>query len=499
MDPKFAFQFTGGHDDDSRRETLAEGGPLMVSHDHWLQTARFELGTVNPGGGATYYMHYLEYIFLDVLDWPDGVLDRGMLWFLLPKTITRFLATGHAAGQLRWEAFNSDEEMIQHLIQVKATLPPPERAFGIGDIHAYPVPAPIINIMDRVRAVMLKAPDGRMTAAVDFKTMASDAYIQSRRDQPDGHHASMIAVMLDAASKHDLAAKPLPVQASTLCRFVLNSQPLRALRRYLPYEMQEQEISRRALDPSEQFVPLLVASWDNGHDGGFPELKLAILHACSGEEFAEYVRLLSVRARMSTLTPTTAAALCDMLRGDILAELETAEMRAAPIQTRCARIGDLLAAAQSRSSSQTVSTGTDKAAADKLRTSASFVTLVAALEALICDEPDYKAVIRLLSPTAVGRIFITTGTAASPVMTKFTAARHTNELDEALNMLLAVDEAGVPLGKTAVAKGLAAKVRDTHPTLLASRSDTGQDAFTQCTRIPTMPRAHTGHTYAQLT
>ena len=94
-----------------------------------------------------------------------------------------------------------------------------------------------------------------------------------------------------------------------------------------------------------------------------------------------------------------------------------------------------------------------------MRTSAAFVALVAALEALISDEPDYKAVVKLLAPTAVGRIYITTGTAASPVMTKFAAARHSNELDEALNLLLAVDEAGIPLGKTVVAKGLAAKVR----------------------------------------
>ena len=351
------------------------------------------------------------------------------------------------------------EEMVQHLLQVKAALSPAERTFGLGDIHAYPVPAPITNIMDRVRAIMLRATDGKMTAAVVFKSMLSDAYVKERRDQLDGHHASMLEVMLDAASSHNLAAKPLPVQASTLCRFVLNSQPQRTLRRYLPYEMQEQEISRRALDASGQFVPLLVAAWDNGHDGGFPELQLAIRHACSGLEFAEHVRLLSVRARMTILTPTTAAALCDMLRGDILADVDTAEMRAAPIQTRCSRMGDLLAAAQSRSSAQTASVGTDKAAADKMRTSAAFVALVAALEALISDEPDYKAVVKILAPTAVGRIYINTGTAASPVMTKFAAARHSNELDEALNMLLAVDEAGTPLGKTVVAKGLAAKVR----------------------------------------
>lgn len=462
----FDINFNGGHDDDSRRDTLEEGGPLTVAPVHWIVTARSELGTLKLGGDYEYQLHYLEYIFLDVLDWPSGLMDRGLLWYLFPKKMSRFLRAGHAATTLKWEKFRTDEEVVQHLLAVKASLPIAEQGFTLADVHAYPVPAPIINIMDRARAIMLKTADGKMTAAVDFKCMLSDAYVASRRNQADGHHASMLAVMLDAASTHDLASKPLPVQASTLCRYVLNSQPLRALRRYLPYEMQEQEISRRSLDASGQFVPLLSAAWDNGTDGGYPELKLALLHACSSDIFIANVRLLAVRARMTELTATTTAALCDMLRGEILAEVDTAEMRKATIQTRCARIGDMLAAAQARSSSMSLTSGPDKAAADKLRASALFVSLVTSLEALVCDEPDYKAVIKLLAPTAVGRIFIAAGTAASPVMTKFSAARRSDELDEALNSLLAVDEGGKPLGKNVVAKGLALKVRN-HPPMRA--------------------------------
>ena len=156
-----------------------------------------------------------------------------MVWYLLPEKVSRFLAAGHTAGVLVWESFSSDEALVQHLREMKAGLPPVERAFGMSDVHAYPEPAPIVKIMDRVRATMLKAADGSMTAAVDFKTMLSDAYVRSRRDDQDGHHASMLAVLLDAASTSDLASKPLPVQASTLCRFVLATQPPRSLRRYM--------------------------------------------------------------------------------------------------------------------------------------------------------------------------------------------------------------------------------------------------------------------------
>ena len=456
-DLKFAFKVNGATPD-LRRATLVEGGPLQVHSSHWLYTARSVRCSPTADGNLTVDLHFVEYVFLDVFDWPDGAVERGMVWYILPDKVSRFLAAGHAAGLLKWQAFAREEDMVQHLREVKRGLPPADQAFTMGDVHAYPEPAPILLIMDRVRASMLREADGSMTAAVDFKTMLSDAYVQSRRDAADGHHQSMLAVMLDAASQNDLASKPLPVQASTLCRFILSTQPPRTLRRYLPYEMQEQEISRRSLSEEARFVPLLVAAWDDGHDGGYKELKHAILHACSGQQFVDYVKLLAVRARMTTLTHTTCAALCDMLRGDALAEVDTTEMRAASIQARCAKLGDFLTSAVARSSSDKSASGADTLAAEKMRASPSFVALVASLEALVSATPDYKAVIKCLAPTAVGRMYLNGGTAASPIMAKFAAARNSSELDEALNHLLAVDEAGAHLGKTVVQKGLALKV-----------------------------------------
>ena len=128
-------------------------------------------------------------------------------------------------------------------------------------------------------------------------------------------------------------------------------------------------------------------------------------------------------------------------------------------QKRCAKLGDLLAAASTRSASDKSSDATDKLAAEKMRSSAVFKAFVTSLEALVSDAPDYKAVIKCMAPSAVGRIYLTGGAAASPVMSKFAAARNAAELDEALNVLLAVDEAGSALGKTVVSKGMTLKVR----------------------------------------
>jgi hypothetical protein len=458
-DPKYVISYTGGHDDDTRRATLEEAGPLTVSAEHWLVTSRPEALGRDDAGTYTYTMHHLEHVWLDVLDWPNEALERGFHWFLRPEKASRFLQEAGNNGALRWEHFKSEEMMVVHLRECKDLLPPAMRGFTTDDMVAYDIPSPITRVMDRVRAVMLTN-EGRNTPAVDFKSMLSDAYIQERRESPDGHHQSMIDVMLDAASPAtNLGGKSLAVQASTLCRFTITSQPPRGLRRYHPYEMQEQEIARRALDESGRFVPLLTAAWDNDLDGGYPELRATVKHPCDGETFIAYIKFLAIRAKMTeAITSTTCSALCDMLRGETLAELSTDEMQRASSKDRCSKAGDALAAAASKPQADKLAAGTDKAAAEKMRASAPFISMIASMEALISDTPDYKSVIKILAGTAVGRIYINSGTSASPVMLKFAAARHTAELDLALNAILSVDESGKTLGKTAVKAGMALKL-----------------------------------------
>ena len=83
-DPKFKFTIPGATAD-ARRDTLFEGGPLHVSANHWFYTVRKERCIPVAGGGLTIDLHYVEYVFLDVFDWPDGALERGMVWYLLPE------------------------------------------------------------------------------------------------------------------------------------------------------------------------------------------------------------------------------------------------------------------------------------------------------------------------------------------------------------------------------------------------------------------------------
>jgi hypothetical protein len=253
----------------------------------------------------------MEHIFLDVFDWPEHAMGRGLLWFLKPIKPARYLYRADSMGLLEWKVWASEEEAIQHLRQIKLLLPVEDRGFTQDDIIEYAESNPITSLMDRIRATMFKDSGEGMTAAVDFKTMCCDAYIKERRDAVDGHHQSMLAVLMDSASPNDLANKPLAVQASTITRFIITTQPPhRMLRRYLPYYLQEQEIARRGLSESGRFLPLLIAARDAGNDGGFEELQAAFPHTCNGTEFAEFVKLLAVRAKFySEVTPTICTAL----------------------------------------------------------------------------------------------------------------------------------------------------------------------------------------------
>ena len=458
-DPKYTARFQSGTTPDEQRDTLIEGGPLTVGPASWFKHC-FPSYTEPYLGEFEYSMHHMEYVWLDVFDWPDEAMERGVAWFLKPKRVTRFLQRADSLGLLKWTVWASEEEAIAHLRWVKKQLPPDEHGFTQDDMMEYPEESPITTLTDRVRAIMFKdAGDIGMTAAVDYKTMLCDGYVKTRRDDSDGHYQSMLAVLLDAASPNNLSSKPLAVQASTVIRFIATTQPPRALRRYLPYYMQEQEIARRTQTESGQFIPLLIAAHDAGRDGGFAELKMALPHACTGAAFVEFVKLLAVRAKFQgEITSTTCTAICDMLRGELLHELNTEEMRS-PIsgsnQIRASRLGDLLASIATRPPGDDKKSGSDKAAAEKMRTSQWYTTLTSALEAHVTDTPDYKAVIILLASTAVGRIFLSGGAAASPIMNKFTAAKQHTLLDEALNKILAVDEDGTPLGKFVIKLGTA--------------------------------------------
>ena len=99
-DPKYAISYTAGHDDESRRDTLEEAGPLTVSAEHWLVTSRPDALERDNTGTYTYSMHHLEHVWLDVLDWPAEALERGFHWYLRPERASRFLQEAGTNGGL---------------------------------------------------------------------------------------------------------------------------------------------------------------------------------------------------------------------------------------------------------------------------------------------------------------------------------------------------------------------------------------------------------------
>jgi hypothetical protein len=149
-----------------------------------------------------------------------------------------------------------------------------------------------------------------------------------------------------------------------------------------------------------------------------------------------------------------------MLRGELLHELNTTEMLS-PVtgnnHIRASRLGDLLASMSGKAGEEKKS-GSDKAATESMRATSTYITLTKELEAHVSSTPDYKAVITIMAATAVGRIYLSGGAAASPIMSKFAAAKQSSLLDEALNKILSVDEDGVPLSKNVIVPGTALKL-----------------------------------------
>ena len=112
-----------------------------------MKTARPEVLNLDANGDYSYDLHHMEYVFLDVLDWPNEILERGFTWYLKPSSPARFLESAEDAGVLKWQHFETEELMIEHLIECKQHVPLAERSFGVADVHAYPAPSPIINLI----------------------------------------------------------------------------------------------------------------------------------------------------------------------------------------------------------------------------------------------------------------------------------------------------------------------------------------------------------------
>ena len=460
-DPRYKIDFTVGGSAAAKNDSLVEDGPLVVAPSHWLVTALPDDCPVTAAGHHHFSQHLNEHITLDALIWDDALWNRDLRWSLLPSRLTRLLAHGDAAGTLVWKKFESKEEVVEHLVHVRMALPAPQQIITIADVRAMavvPMGPGITDVTVLIKASAFRMGDDRASAAVDYKCLLSDGYVETRRQDPSGVFQMLLAILLDYAG-NDLASKPLPVQANRLVQFCRDSQPpTRMSRMYLAWDMQADEMARRALTtPSDQFIGLLIRAWDNGSDCGFPNLAKIFHLACIGTEFAHYVQVLATRARMSQdLTAPSCTALHDLLSPEIMDELDSAALKGASNVTRSTAVGNLLAAAVAAEKSG--ETKKDAKEVTAMQTSAPYKAVISVLEANNTTAPDYNAVVKALAETSVGRIFLTNGKEAAPIYAKFKAARGFHELTQALNFVLAVDEAGVALVGTVVLAGVAVKL-----------------------------------------
>lgn len=162
----------------------------------------------------------------------------------------------------------------------------------------------------------------------------------------------------------------------------------------------------------------------------------------------------------AALVDSSCTALCDAMRGAPLSAIESAEFRDSDNSTRCRELGEqLLLTSAKKGSNSIVSDDTaDAAANEKMCASAAYKELHSELEKLDVSPTDYLAVVQTLASTALGRVYIAEGKAASAFLNRFKAARGKAELDASLNELLAIDERGDKLHETVIAPGIASSL-----------------------------------------
>lgn len=452
-DPKVDIKFTVNGNANAKRDSLIEGGPLHINAAHWLVTARPSRLQALPNGNYVLTLHFMEFIVLHVLVWHSNITNRDFKWYVLPARFARLLAHAVAVGSLPFVAFTSDWHLVLHLRNILPLLPPGEDMLLETDIHAYAVAGAPVTLVDFVIPTAMVR-NGDMATAVAWKLAFSDGYVETRRTNRNGHFATMQMVAIDAVSD-SLASKPVATQAAKLTQFFVSTQPdTTALLTYKPWKEQSIDLVRRGQStPSARFIPLLEACIDDGRDGGYYKLRTLFCNPSSGHEFVQDVGVLATRVKMeSALTHMICRALEDLLTEEAMAQVNTPVLSIATNAARGRVVGDYLATHLARAG--TDKNPSDRAELDKMHRSTTFTTLTSDLDAVNVTNPDYSAVIKIMARTAAGCHFLAMKVNPAPVFLNFKAARESHIMDLAFNSVLAVDEAGTPLGKTVTRPGI---------------------------------------------
>ena len=439
---KYMLKYKVTGTDDAKRKSMKGGGPLKVDPEHWLYKSLPAPHIFDDDGGGPYInLHLIEYLTLDAFEWSDDLIARNLAWYISPDKVYRFLAKADSLGLLPWGDELQPEQLSAVIKEMAAKMPSADIQLDASDTVSYAETSDGDHCFYRIKAAQLVANDESMLVAVDFKTAMAGGYVESERDDDDTHFQEMLEILLGEVAD-GLDQKGLAYQAAKIVSWYRKTQPEQAeLRRYLEWDHQQAEIIRRGqVDESARFIPLLDAAWNRQEDAGFPQLKRIIKDACTGAEASRLIAVLATHAKMDPrITGATCTALCNMTRGHVLTVLDSPENSKKPDTERVRIVGEMLATALDKGTAETLS-AKDPAAIEKMHASAAFTELVKQLEALNTDPVDYNEVVKTLAKSAVGRIYLVGGKAATPVMNHFKAARLDSEMTAALNAILAVEK-----------------------------------------------------------
>ena len=97
------FKFTGNPTTNAAKlKALANGGPLVVAHDHWLPAMMPNAFADAAGGGKVVCMADFEAMGLDAMLLDDRVAKEGVHFVVLPARYKQLLVDVGSSGNMDW-------------------------------------------------------------------------------------------------------------------------------------------------------------------------------------------------------------------------------------------------------------------------------------------------------------------------------------------------------------------------------------------------------------
>ena len=345
-DVKFDVKYNcaAGANATTKRNSLVGDGPLKVHPNQYFAVAFPASMKTVVDGHVLVNMHSCEYLTLAWMLWATELLDRNLAWYTLPARFASLLIAMDDAGKLIWKEYEDFDVLAEDFRKAISSLPDELRKLRLADTHVFAVVNPAATLFDRIKAKSLAGADTNSVVPADFKTLLG-GYTQDERDDEDSTFGSTMANVVDVAG-NDLGDKPVSIQAPQVVAFFRGSQPPHyGLRTYRSLEFQIDDVTRRAAKTkSAQFLPLLIAKWNKGDDAGYPEILQVFTEACNGNELARHASTLAQRGKLPPeLTDETLVALCNMIQGQPLLDIDTPDLRNSSNDKRGAALGAIIA------------------------------------------------------------------------------------------------------------------------------------------------------------